>query len=243
MIRSRFPMHAILFRFFFPSIVMASIAAAEPAQRVAPASPAQAAREFYTELISRKVSGLPQGDAWAALMPRMTGSLTAAMQAARKEQADFMKKEPNGKPPWIEGDLFSSLFEGPQQFALGKARISEDRASVPVAFTYTDRGETSRWTDTLQLRKVGKAWLIDDVQYGGDWAFGNKGTLQDALAPEPSRVSPDGRFEFVTFSVEENNAGKPPFGIMERATRPLVWSPPDDLGDASRPEEWVLLVP
>lgn len=60
---------------------------------------------------------------------------------------------------------------------------------------------------------------------------------QESAAPEPPHISPDGKFEFVQFTVEEANADKPPFGVKERATGKLIWSAPDDLGDATRPEE------
>lgn len=207
------------------------------------AGPTKAAREFYDELKIRKVDGLPQGDAWSALTPLMTESLVKAFQVAHKEQAEFIQQQPDEKPPWIEGDLFSSLFEGPQQFAVGKAKVAGDTASIPVTFTRIEGAETVKWTDTLKLRQMRKVWLVDDVIYQGEWAFGNKGTLRDALAPAPKALSPDGRFEFVTFSVEDNNAGKPPFGIVERVSRRLVWSATDDMGEASRPEAWVLWSP
>lgn len=61
--------------------------------------------------------------------------------------------------------------------------------------------------------------------------------------PEPPRISPDGRFEFVQFTEEEANAGKPPFSILERATGKLVWTPPDEIGDVSRPEEVLYWAP
>lgn len=226
-------------------ICLVAFASASVAQTKKPAAagPEEAARSFYTELLARKVTGLPQGEDWAALAPRMTEPLAAAIRSAQKEQAEFMKKEPNEKPPWIEGDLFSSLFEGAQKFTLGKARITGSTAEIPVSFTYTYQGDTSRWTDTLLLQETAKGWQVDDVAYGGGWDFSNRGTLKDALSPEPQAVSPDGRFEFVPFSVEENNAGKPPFGIIEKATGKLIWSAPGDFGDASRPEEWVLWSP
>ncbi|TLD70676.1 hypothetical protein FEM03_10195 [Phragmitibacter flavus] len=206
-------------------------------------SPSKAVEAFYEELIARKVSGLPQGEAWTALQPRMTEALVASIEAARKEQANFRKAQPDEKPPWIEGDLFSSLFEGPQKFTVGKVEVKKDRAFVSIGFIFESEGETSKWTDTALLRKVGKGWLVDDVFFGGEWAFGRKSTLQDALSPEPSSVSPDGRFEFVAYSIEENNEGKPPFGIVERASGKLVWFSEEDLGDVSRPEEWVLWSP
>lgn len=146
--------------------------------------PETAARVFYTELRRLGVSGLPDESAWAALKGFCSESLRTALDVAVKEQAEFMRKFPDEKPPWIEGDLFSSLFEGPRQYQVGKPRIQGEMAEVPVECAYTEGGETTKWTDMLILSKSGDSWLIDDVSYGGDWDFANSGTLKDALAPE-----------------------------------------------------------
>ncbi|MCB1086011.1 MAG: hypothetical protein KDM63_03125 [Verrucomicrobiae bacterium] len=60
---------------------------------------------------------------------------------------------------------------------------------------------------------------------------------------DPSLISPDGRFVFHAFSVDEANAGKPAFGILERESGRLVSDPEEDLGDVSRPEETILWAP
>jgi hypothetical protein len=39
----------------------------------------------------------------------------------------------------------------------------------------------SNWTDTLLLVRTADGWKIDDIAYGGSWAFGNKGRLSDTL--------------------------------------------------------------
>jgi hypothetical protein len=206
-------------------------------------TPASAAKAFYTELQGRKLRGLSQNKDWDFIVQLMTPELASAVRRAQAEQADFIKKNPDEKPPWVDGDLFSSLFEGPQQFSIGKAALSGKTATVPLTFAYTESGNTTKWTDTLMLAKTEKGWLIQDLSYGGGWEFGSKGTLLDALAPAPNVLSPDGRFEFIPFSAEEADAGKPPFGIVEKATGKLIWSAPDDLGDATRPEETILWSP
>lgn len=148
------------------------------------AGPGEAARSFYGELRRLRVTGLPTGASWSALAPRMTEELAAAFQRARAEQADFIKKHPDEKPPWIEGDLFSSLFEGPLAFEIGEAAVKGDRAEVPVVCTHAEGGKSTKWTDRIMLRKSIKGWFIDDVRYGGTWDFANTGTLRAALAPE-----------------------------------------------------------
>lgn len=149
-----------------------------------PGGPEQVARGLYSDLRRFQVTGLPEGEAWEAVKPRLSDSLAAALEAARKEQRDFRKKFPDEKPPWIEGDLFSSLFEGFQTFTVKPARIEGETAEVPVDFVYIYQGETTRWTDTILLKRPGTGWVVDDVRYGATWDFANKGTLRQALAPE-----------------------------------------------------------
>jgi hypothetical protein len=145
-------------------------------------TPKAAAKAFYDILIKHKVSGLPTKDAWKELQPRLSPKLISLLEAARAEQAAFMKKNPDEKPPWIEGDLFSSLFEGPQTHREGDASVNSDLAEVPVSFTYTEGGSTSKWTDTLLfIRGPLGNWLVDDIRYGGGWDFAPKGTLSEGL--------------------------------------------------------------
>ena len=145
-------------------------------------TPKDATKAFYDILIKHKVSGLPTKEAWKDLQPRLSAKLISLLEAARAEQAAFMKKNPDEKPPFIEGDLFSSLFEGPQTHSEGEARISGTTAEVPVNFTYTEGGSTTKWTDTLLLIKgPGGHWLVSDVRYGGGWDFAPKGTLSERL--------------------------------------------------------------
>jgi len=149
-----------------------------------PEDPQSAARVFYAELRRLGLRALPTVAEWEPFAPRATPALTEAIKRAQKEQADFMKKFPDEKPPWVDGDLFSSLFEGPQRFEIGDAKIIGDRAEVPVTCVHTYGGDTAKWTDIIILTKSEKGWLVDDLRYGGTWDFAAVGTLREALAPE-----------------------------------------------------------
>jgi hypothetical protein len=167
--------------FFLVAIVLPAFSV-DP--KVDHGNPETVARVFYSELRRLGVSGLPGEEDWAHLKPFCSETLGAALDLAVKEQIEFMRKNPDEKPPWIEGDLFSSLFEGPKQFVVGGAVIKGETAEVPVECTHTEGGETVKWSDTLLLVKEGGKWLIDDVSYGGTWDFANSGTLKEALDPE-----------------------------------------------------------
>jgi hypothetical protein len=167
---------------FLSFLTWTPVFSAEPA--VDHGNPETVARVFYSELRRLGVSGLPGEEPWALLKPFCSETLGAALELAVKEQVEFIRKNPDEKPPWIEGDLFSSLFEGPKQFQVGPAVIHGESAEVPVECSHTEGGETVKWRDTLILVKEGGKWLIDDVSYGGTWDFANSGTLKDALGPE-----------------------------------------------------------
>lgn len=163
-------------------LMMGPVIAAEPLP--VDRGPEDTARIFLAELRRLQVSGLPDEKAWDLLAPFFSKPLLSLLEAAKKEQLDYMKKYPDEKPPFIEGDLFSSLFEGPHHFQVGKAEIQGDQARIPVQHERTEGGDTVKWTDTLILTKTPEGWKVDDMRYGGIWDFANQGTLKEALAPE-----------------------------------------------------------
>ena len=114
----------------------------------------------------------------------MTTELANAFREAQRQQKVFIKMNPGDKAPWIEGDLFSSLFEGPQAFVVKTAKVIGSVAEVPVDLVFTDRGHTQRWTDTLILHKTPRGWLLQDVRYGGRWPFAPSGSLLEVLTSE-----------------------------------------------------------
>lgn len=152
--------------------------------RVVSSDPTVAAKDFYTQLRHERIEGLPQGKQWRDLEPLMTPKLASEFREASRQQAVFLKKNPDEKAPWAEGDLFGSLFEGPQGFTVGSAVVKGEHAEVPVQLFYKDKAETVRWTDTLILQHTTKGWLLDDVRYGGKWPFAPKGTLSEVLTSE-----------------------------------------------------------
>lgn len=155
-----------------------------PAADLTPDQEAKAAAEKVYPLL-QKQRGLPQGEDWQALRSWMSPELVGLIEAAQQEQAEFTKARPDEKPPWVEGDLFSSLFEGVQSFTLGPVRVQSNQAEVPVACVHEEGGHRAEWTDVLILVQTAQGWRLDDVNYGGSWAFANTGSLKAALRPWP----------------------------------------------------------
>ena len=87
-------------------------------------------------------------------------------------------------PPLIEGDLFSSLFEGATAVSVGScaADSGATRGRCVANLVYADPGsKPTNWNDTVLLVRTPDGWKVDDIVYGGGWAFGNKGRLTDTL--------------------------------------------------------------
>ncbi|QQS33143.1 MAG: hypothetical protein IPM50_00755 [Acidobacteriota bacterium] len=82
--------------------------------------------EFYSRLYHMGVSGMPKKEQMDELSPYLSPGSLKMFERAAREQAEFIRKNPDQRPPWIEGDLFSSLFEGftafsTVEFLTGKA--------------------------------------------------------------------------------------------------------------------------
>ncbi|GLQ46313.1 hypothetical protein GCM10007862_13640 [Dyella lipolytica] len=155
------------------------------------AGPATTVDGFYRTNAQLRVRGLPDEQQLRVLTPYLSARLLSALQAAKAQQQICIQKYPSDKPPLIEGDLFSSLFEGPTGFQVGVARVSGMRAQVPVHFRYDQAGmkDHPRWTDTVLLVREGGAkrlWRIDDLRYGGKWGFSyGKGRLLSSMLTDP----------------------------------------------------------
>ena len=81
----------------------------------------------------------------------------------------------------VNGDLFSSLFEGPNAVevltdsARGPARVAT------VRMTHNGANPPTTWIDHVVLIQQRGRYVIDDIEYGGQWDFASKGTLRSTL--------------------------------------------------------------
>ena len=175
---------AIVASLLFGCAVASDSSAVRP---VDPDSPEATVKAFYEICIEERVTGLPTESQFEQLRPLVSDHLYGLLADARMEQVEFAKENPYEKPPWIEGDLFSSLFEGPTGFSTGEVAVDGKRATVRVDFVDDSPGmETPfRWSDDVELvLNADGDWVIDDVVYRGEWDFASKGRLSDALSPE-----------------------------------------------------------
>ena len=144
---------------------------------------------FLRTYRAQQFRGLPdarQADTLAPhLSPRLNGLLVGALQG----QQSYKSRFPADKPPMVDGDIFSSLFEGATRGEVEAVVETGDTASVRVKYIYADpvSGKTiESWNDRFLLVRSGNTWLIDDVEYQGTWDFAVRGRLSTALAETAS---------------------------------------------------------
>jgi hypothetical protein len=146
----------------------------------------KAATDFYKASMSVKsihIEGIPPAKVRAKLTPYITPTLDKLLADSDKAEDIHTKKTKNEEPPLVEGDLFSSTFEGVTTYKVGACETKADAATCPVDLTYSDAQDksTSKWTDKLMLVRVNGEWRVDDIAYGGTWDLGNKGKLTEIL--------------------------------------------------------------
>jgi hypothetical protein len=161
--------------------------AAIPA-RAQDAAAVAATNSFYTATQALpRAGGIPAPAARARLQSLLSTRLGALIGQAAAAEARFRAAN-KFAPPLLEGDLFSSLFEGPASFKVGactgtamaqRCRVQFNRPPEPGA-----RGPVrpADWGDDLLLVNEGGGWKVDDVDYRGGFAFGNTGLLSQTLA-------------------------------------------------------------
>lgn len=168
-----------LSRAFF---VLGAILSAAPGIADDAQTPAGVTRGFYVAYSTFHPSdGIPDAAGRAKYSPFLSRAFEKLLADAAAAETRFIKAN-KGSPPLIEGDLFTSLFEGATAFRIGACNEESVRASCAVNLAYDDRKEApAHWTDTVYLTKTNAGWRIDDIGYGATWAFANKGRVTTVL--------------------------------------------------------------
>ena len=171
----------------------AAEAAAAPPAALPAAAPELVVADLYAALAAARPSGAPTDAQRLTLAPLLTAELTGLLQRADAARSAARVAAPGEKPPFTDGDLFSSLFEGPTAFSVGKAasaatlpggRLGDLQVPVDLVHTIdpaTGGGEPTTWTDTVLLREENGRFVVADIAFGGGWDFANKGSMVAAL--------------------------------------------------------------
>src|SRR3954468_16534143 len=151
--------------------------------------PAAAVNAFYSVYSGQHAQGLgiPDATVRLRLQPVLSPRLNKQLATAATAQARLTAKVKNAVPPVLEGDVFSSLFEGPTAWKVGSCQQKDKAARCSVALSYVPpptagtKAKPANWTDTLVLAATPQGWKVDDVVYDAGFAFGNTGRLSDML--------------------------------------------------------------
>jgi len=145
-------------------------------------SPARVANDFYAVYATFHPSdGIPDAAGRAKYGPFLSPEFEKLLADANAAEARFLKAN-KGSPPLIEGDLFTSMFEGATAYKVGACTDEQTNASCPVDLTYSDKKAAPvHWTDTVYLTKTNLGWRVNDIGYGASWAFANKGRATTVL--------------------------------------------------------------
>jgi hypothetical protein len=165
-----------------PATQQPASAAAEAAAPAA-ATPAEVVGSLYSALRSTGLRGAPTAEQLAQIERWLDPSLRDLLREARRVHDEARAAAPTEKPPFNDGDQITSLFEGPSGFQVIAVEAPAQDASrrVTVSFTYGALPNVTRWQDYVIVKPGEGGFRVVDVQYGGNWEFGNRGTLVQSL--------------------------------------------------------------
>jgi hypothetical protein len=147
---------------------------------------AKVATGFYEAYATFHPSdGIPDAKGRAKYEPFISPRLDQLLTDGNRAEIAFAKANKDS-PPLIEGDLFTSNFEGATSYKVDVCSANGANGRCTVTLTYDDRGQNAKakpltWTDTVYLVATPGGWRVDDIGYGATWAFGNKGRLSDTV--------------------------------------------------------------
>ena len=138
---------------------------------------------FYRAYLETRPSGVPNARARAKFTPVISHTLAQLLERADAAERNYAKVTKKQLPPLVEGDLFTSLFEGAQAFSVEGCTRSAAATTCVAALRYTDASDqkTTRWTDKVYVVRNAGRWVVDDIEFGGNWPFMHKGHLKELL--------------------------------------------------------------
>lgn len=140
------------------------------------------ANDFYLMHQRLHTHAVPDAGSMNAYNAFLCPQLGALIDEARTRRQQYVAAHPGGATPWIDGDVFSSLADGPQVAKADMAVAIAGGARVAVAMSRGNGREATRWTDSVVLdRDADGIWCLADVEYQGTWPEAIKGRLSDVL--------------------------------------------------------------
>jgi hypothetical protein len=145
--------------------------------------PEQTVNKFYGVYLKLHSFGIPNEKEQAQYSPYISPELSALLKTANGAEQKHEAVTKGEEPPLVEGDLFTSLFEGASSFKVISCDSKEGSGSCLVESNYINPGDRSefKWKDKVYVVNINRGWVVDDIEYLGDWQFMHKGRLKDLL--------------------------------------------------------------
>lgn len=146
-------------------------------------SPKAAVTGLYNTYIKLKTRGIPSAKELTQYKPYITPELAGLLKSAGDAEIKYKEDTKGEVPPLVEGDIFTSLFEGADSYKILSCDEKSDSAACLLEFKNKNPGDgkTFTWKDGVMLVKGKSGWLVSDVEYKGDWEFAVKGKLSEML--------------------------------------------------------------
>jgi hypothetical protein len=153
--------------------------------------PATTVERFYATYIPNRHGGLPSGAELERLQPFLSQRLHRLIVDAWASNESWAKRHPDEpseageppviyKPPFVDGDYFSSVFEGPKTFKVERA-VGNDARGWKVHVQFWHDADEKGWKDVVVVRKERGRYVIDDVLFSGAGPFNPEGRLSEIL--------------------------------------------------------------
>ena len=138
---------------------------------------------FYDVYLKLHPSGVPSRDEQVQFKKVISSDLAGLLDQASVAEENYSKATKGESPPMIEGDLFTSLFEGAESYKVLQCESQKDSGACTVELTHVDERDKSKvtWKDRIFVVREQSRWAVDDIEFLGDWQFMHKGRLKDIL--------------------------------------------------------------
>ena len=141
-------------------------------------------KDFLAFYFTSYRGGIPDAGQIALLGKSITPAFQKRLMDANAAEICHAKRVNNTEPPLLEGDLFTSLFEGATYGKIADIRVADASAEANIEWKYEASGDRQApvvWKDRLYLELHDGKWLIGDISHLGEWEFSYRGRISQLL--------------------------------------------------------------
>lgn len=159
-------------------------------------TPATVVGQFYHWRVTNRLAGAPTSAQLERIKPLLSHELQVLLQRTAKsadarvnvDTTSASARRNRKKPEFIDGDVFSSLSEGPTSFKMGAIEpLEHDAHYVEVRLASAKQVPAVNWIDRVKVIQEDGHYVLADIEYANHWYAGGTGTLLKSLKePEPS---------------------------------------------------------